>query len=128
MHLTRNPVDCRLAIGICFIGFALYFLFVYPTILPTWLYILNERSTLICSVIFDCLPDVKPGVAVPLLASSDSSQALLPKRPSLARLSEEDSLPDLHSDEKNVLHRNGSSAGFKLLLPTSLVDLMGDVQ
>ncbi|KAK5965043.1 Amino Acid Transporter [Trichostrongylus colubriformis] len=104
-----------LAIGICLIGFALYFLFVYPTILPTWLYILNERSTFICSVVFDCLPDVKPGVAVAPLVSSDSSQALLAKRPSIVRLSEEDSLPDLHSDEKNVLRRNGSSAGFKLL-------------
>ncbi|KAK6020993.1 hypothetical protein OSTOST_13345 [Ostertagia ostertagi] len=117
-----------LAIGICLIGFGLYFLFVYPTVLPSWLYVLNERSTLVCSIIFDCLPDVKPGVGVALLASSDSSQALIPKRPSSARLSEEDSLPDLHSDEKNVFRRNGSSTGFKLLLPTSLVDLMSDVQ
>ncbi|XGW24376.1 hypothetical protein V3C99_006075 [Haemonchus contortus] len=104
-----------LAIGICLIGFALYFLFVYPNILPAWLHVLNDRSTLICSIIFDCLPDVKPGVGVVQLISSDSSQALLPKRPSSARLSEEDSLPDLHSDEKNVLRRNGSSTGFKLL-------------
>ncbi|XGW24374.1 hypothetical protein V3C99_006075 [Haemonchus contortus] len=117
-----------LAIGICLIGFALYFLFVYPNILPAWLHVLNDRSTLICSIIFDCLPDVKPGVGVVQLISSDSSQALLPKRPSSARLSEEDSLPDLHSDEKNVLRRNGSSTGFKLFVPTSLVDLISDVK
>ncbi|WKX89892.1 hypothetical protein Q1695_009046 [Nippostrongylus brasiliensis] len=117
-----------LAIGICMIGFALYFVLVYHTILPPWLFILNERVTFACSVIFDCLPDVKPGVGVTFLATSDSSQALLPKRMSTTRLSEEDSLPDLHSDEKNVLRRNGSSTGFKLFVPTSLVDLMSDVQ
>ncbi|EPB68319.1 amino acid permease [Ancylostoma ceylanicum] len=66
-------------------------------------------------VVFDCLPDLKPGVGSAFLPTSDSSQALLPKRCSSARLSEEDSLPDLHSDEKNVLRRNGSSTGFKLL-------------
>ncbi|VDL71809.1 unnamed protein product [Nippostrongylus brasiliensis] len=117
-----------LAIGICMIGFALYFVLVYHTILPPWLFILNERVTFVCSVVFDCLPDVKPGVGVTFLATSDSSQALLPKRMSTTRLSEEDSLPDLHSDEKNVLRRNGSSTGFKLFVPTSLVDLMSDVQ
>lgn len=117
-----------LAIGICLVGFALYFLLVYPNILPRWLHVLNERSTLFCSVVFDCLPDVKPGVGVTFLASSDSSQALIPKRASSTRLSEEDSLPDLHSDEKNVFRRNGSSTGFKLFVPTSLVDLMSDVQ
>ncbi|EPB66771.1 hypothetical protein ANCCEY_14137 [Ancylostoma ceylanicum] len=117
-----------LAIGICLIGFVMYFVFVHPNVLPTWMYILNERTTFVCSVVFDCLPDLKPGVGSAFLPTSDSSQALLPKRCSSARLSEEDSLPDLHSDEKNVLRRNGSSTGFKLFVPTSLVDLITDVQ
>ncbi|ETN85545.1 hypothetical protein NECAME_01436 [Necator americanus] len=93
----------------------MYFVFVYPKRLPLWMYALNEWTTLVCSVIFDCLPDLKPGVSATFLTTSDSSQALIPKRPSSSRLSEEDSLPDLHSDEKNVLRRNGSSTGFKLL-------------
>ncbi|KIH62830.1 hypothetical protein ANCDUO_06883 [Ancylostoma duodenale] len=123
-----------LAIGICLIGFVMYFIFVHPNVLPTWMYILNgeprpgfddlsskvisvsaERTTFVCSVVFDCLPDLKPGVGSAFLPTSDSSQALLPKRCSSARLSEEDSLPDLHSDEKNVFRRNGSTTGFKLL-------------
>ena len=64
-----------------------------------------------CCVLFDCLPDVKPGV---VLSTSDSSQALLTKRLSSTRLSD-DSLPDLHSDEKNI-RRNGSAGGLKGLL------------
>ncbi|RCN30604.1 hypothetical protein ANCCAN_23620 [Ancylostoma caninum] len=58
----------------------MYFIFVHPNVLPTWMYILNERTTFVCSVVFDCLPDLKPGVGSAFLPTSDSSQALLPKR------------------------------------------------
>ncbi|CAD6184087.1 unnamed protein product [Caenorhabditis auriculariae] len=102
-----------LAIAILLGGFALYFVFVYNHNLPRWMTRLNERTTFLCCVVFDCLPDLK-AVGVSLLGS-DSSQALLAKRSSSTRLSE-DSLPDLHSDEKNILRRNGSTAGLKMLL------------
>uniref|UniRef100_A0A1I7WRA3 Ovule protein n=1 Tax=Heterorhabditis bacteriophora TaxID=37862 RepID=A0A1I7WRA3_HETBA len=77
------------------------------------MYKLNEKSTFVCSIVFNCIPDLKAGISGALLATSDSSQALLAKRSSSTRLSE-DSLPDLHSDEKNILRRNGSSAGLKM--------------
>ncbi|CAI5440432.1 unnamed protein product [Caenorhabditis angaria] len=113
-----------LAIAILLFGFVLYYFFIYNSNLPLWVLTLNQKCTLLCCIIFDCLPDVKTGV---VLLPSDSSQALLFKKLSQTRLSDE-SLPDLHSDEKNIMRRNGSSAGLKMFVPSSLVDLMGDVQ
>ncbi|CAB3408742.1 unnamed protein product [Caenorhabditis bovis] len=112
-----------LAIGILIAGFGLYYVFIYKSNFPLWMIYLNQQVTLLCCIVFDCLPDVKGHV----LLASDSSQALLTKRLSATRLSDE-SLPDLHSDEKNIMRRNPSSAGLKMFVPTSLVDLITDVQ
>ncbi|CCD68122.1 Amino Acid Transporter [Caenorhabditis elegans] len=116
-----------LAIAICLFGFVLYYVFIHKAIFPRWLVALNKKVTLWCCILFDCLPDVKGGVQ---LLASDSSQALLSERLSSTRLSD-DSFPDLHSDEKNIMRRNGSAAGLKMLIssvPSSLVDLISDVQ
>ncbi|PAV68201.1 hypothetical protein WR25_19347, partial [Diploscapter pachys] len=100
-----------LAIGIILVGFGLYFFTIHPKSLPYWAIRLNEQSTLFCCIMFDCFPDLKPGVGG--LFGSESSQALLVKTDSSTRLSE-DSLPDLHSDEKNIMRRSGSTAGLKM--------------
>ncbi|CAI4229979.1 unnamed protein product [Auanema sp. JU1783] len=102
-----------LAIAILLVGFGLYYIFIHNNILPMWLLEFNEKITFFCCIVFNCLPDIKPGVTT-ILASSDSSQALLVKRLSQTRLSD-DSLPDLHSDEKNILRRIGSSNGLKMI-------------
>ena len=72
----------------------------------------SDKTTLWAAIIFDALPDLKVSPAVPLVAS-DSQQLLLTKRPSFS-LASEDSVPDLHSDEKNTLIRNGSSSGLRM--------------
>uniref|UniRef100_A0A7E4UPJ2 AA_permease domain-containing protein n=1 Tax=Panagrellus redivivus TaxID=6233 RepID=A0A7E4UPJ2_PANRE len=99
-----------LGIGICLVGFGFYFVLVYPTTLPMWMNLANQRSTFWTSIVFDALPDLK---APPPLVSSDSSAALLAKRPSFS-IASEDSVPDLHSDEKNTLIRNSSSTGLRM--------------
>jgi amino acid transporter len=108
-----------LGIFICCIGFAFYFLFVYPkTSIPILSY-LNDISTFIASIIFDALPDVKTnplGIPVPpVLVASDSQQQLLNgKRSSFSLTSVNSSVTDLHSDEKNTMIRNGSATGLRL--------------
>ncbi|GMR52305.1 hypothetical protein PMAYCL1PPCAC_22500 [Pristionchus mayeri] len=124
-----------LGIAICSVGFIFYFIFIYPEHLPSCLYRWNLKSTWFCCVIFDAVPDLKPGVTVVgAIPPSDSAQRLLPKvargrgmlRGSISSTSRisEDSVPDLHSDEKNIMRRNGSMTGLRMILPGSLVDLM----
>ncbi|KAJ1347319.1 hypothetical protein KIN20_002351 [Parelaphostrongylus tenuis] len=123
---TRIPVHAE-AVRVPLWCIYAFLIVTVALVLPLWIRVLNDRTTFVCCIIFDCLPDVKPGVGVTLLSSSISTQALLPVRLSASQLSEEDSVLDLHSDEKNVLCRNTSSAGFKLFVPSTLVDLMSDV-
>uniref|UniRef100_A0A915E9J0 Uncharacterized protein n=1 Tax=Ditylenchus dipsaci TaxID=166011 RepID=A0A915E9J0_9BILA len=106
-----------LGICICLVGFGFYFLFVYPTATPLILTHINNAATVTASILFDALPDVKSkGGVLPsttLLVSSDSQQMLLQKRTSFSLISD-DSVPDLHSDEKNTLIRNGSGSGLRM--------------
>lgn len=121
-----------LGIFICCIGFAFYFLFVYPKNAIPILSYLNGRqknnfcfnkffldlSTFIASIVFDALPDVKTiplGIPVPpALVASDSQQQLLQKRSSFS-IASTNSVTDLHSDEKNkTIIRNGSATGLRL--------------
>ncbi|KAH7718516.1 AAT-5 protein [Aphelenchoides avenae] len=108
-----------LGIGICIVGFGLYFLLVHPTALPSALTHINDWSTFIFAIIFDGLPDLKPkALVVPptpsSLVSSDSQQLLLGQKRSSFSLLSDDGVTDLHADEKNKLIRNGSSSGLRM--------------
>uniref|UniRef100_A0A1I8ABX1 AA_permease domain-containing protein n=1 Tax=Steinernema glaseri TaxID=37863 RepID=A0A1I8ABX1_9BILA len=102
-----------MGIFLCFIGFGFYFLFVNPEKLPPVLVLMNEKLLLVSAIVFDALPDQKQAGATHIV-TSDSQQALLGSRASQSRLSSDESVPDLHSDEKNIMIRNGSSTGLRM--------------
>ncbi|KAK0424539.1 hypothetical protein QR680_008715 [Steinernema hermaphroditum] len=102
-----------MGIFLCFIGFGFYFLFITPEKLPPVLVLLNEKCLLLSAIVFDALPDLKNSGSTQIV-TSDSQQALLGSRASQSRLSSDESVPDLHSDEKNIMIRNGSSSGLRM--------------
>ncbi|CAJ0946171.1 unnamed protein product, partial [Mesorhabditis belari] len=109
-----------LGLGICGFGFVLYHLFLTRKMMPRCFMEWNEKTTRWACIVFDCLPDLKAGTT---LLASDSSQLLLTRISSTTRLSD-DSVPDLHSDEKNTMRRIGSSQGLRMIIPSTLVDLI----
>jgi amino acid transporter len=122
-----------LGIGICVVGFGFYFILIYPTNLPRWMHIANRQSTFYAAIAFDALPDLKSLPLMPLVASDSQQQLLIAsKRPSFS-LASEDSVPDLHSDEKNLkLIRNSSSSGLLRMcleqIPPNVPDILGRIK
>ncbi|KAI1710819.1 amino acid permease domain-containing protein [Ditylenchus destructor] len=92
--IVQDFAITSLGICICIVGFGFYFLFVYPSSTPNILTYLNHVTTVFASILFNALPDLK----------SRSSFSVISN----------DSVPDLHSDEKNTLIRNGSTSGLRM--------------
>uniref|UniRef100_A0AC35U130 AA_permease domain-containing protein n=1 Tax=Rhabditophanes sp. KR3021 TaxID=114890 RepID=A0AC35U130_9BILA len=107
-----------LGLGLCLIGLGFYYLLIHSDNLPAFVYRANEFATLVACIVFDVLPDVKskpPIVRIQsatILHNTDSQDDLLDN--SLSNITFETeiatSVPDLHSDEKNIAHRSLSNS------------------
>ncbi|KAL3117249.1 hypothetical protein niasHT_007652 [Heterodera trifolii] len=123
--IWREFAVTSLGISICVLGLGFYFVFFRsPNGTSSFLSSLNEKSTFFASILFDALPDLKQqnlGKKHPtvLLPSDSQRELLLPtKFDSLDDQQSADlpspTVPDLHSDEKNTMIRNGSATGLRM--------------
>ncbi|CEF65307.1 Amino acid/polyamine transporter I family-containing protein [Strongyloides ratti] len=115
-----------LGLTLCGIGFVFYYLLIHSDNLPLFFYKINNYTTLVACIIFDCLPDVKTIMPVvrlktsssKILLNGDSQNKLLLEDTSLSSITNitdlsqstpvDATVPDLHSDEKNIAVRTHS--------------------
>uniref|UniRef100_A0A0K0DTX7 AA_permease domain-containing protein n=1 Tax=Strongyloides stercoralis TaxID=6248 RepID=A0A0K0DTX7_STRER len=115
-----------LGLILCGIGFVFYYLLIHSDNLPLIFYKINNYTTLVACILFDCLPDVKTITPIVRLKTSsskillnvDSQDKLLLEDTSFSSITNitdlsqstptETTVPDLHSDEKNIAVRTHS--------------------